>query len=334
LRKKTLILVNTGTPDSPDTSSVRRYLTEFLNDRRIIDIPWLVRKLLVNFLIVPFRAPVSAKKYSALWTENGSPLLVHQNRLVRKLQDRLKDKYQVISAMRYGNPSIDVALKEAVESKAESIVIFPLYPQYSSSTTGSVYEHVMNSVKELDTIPGLIFTGQFYSHPLYIESVANKILEYDIAAYDHVLFSYHGLPEKQVRKIHPDEDILTCTCTTQMPAHGTMCYRAASYHTTRLLAERLKLEKDKYSVSFQSRFSKNWLSPFTDTVLKELVKRGNRKVLVVAPSFTADCLETTHEIGEEYRQMFISLGGEKLDLVSSLNDSDLWVDAIIGIAGL
>jgi ferrochelatase len=331
---KAVILVNTGTPDSPDASSVRRYLAEFLGDRRIIGLPWLMRKLLVNLVIAPFRAPLSARKYKRIWTEKGSPLKVNHLRLAEKLQERAGHDYLVMGAMRYGSPSLGEALMKAIEAQADSVRIVPLYPQYASSTTGSVYEHVMKLVGKLEVVPEISFTGQFYSHHLYIEAVAGRMLEHDLSIYDHILFSYHGLPVRQVSKLHPGTECRTCSCNVEFPAHGTQCYRATAYETTRLIAGKLSLDAGQYSTSFQSRFASGWLEPFTDTVLRDLVSKGKRKVLVVAPSFTADCLETLYETGVEYRQMFLSLGGERLDLVESLNYDDRWVDALAEIAGI
>lgn len=334
MRREAIILVNTGTPDSPETSSVRRYLAEFLNDRRIIGLPWLIRKLLVNLIIVPFRAPVSARKYRQIWTAHGSPLKVNMMHLAEKLQEKAGKDYLVLAAMRYGSPSLETVLIKVKEFQPASLKVIPLYPHYASSTTGSVYEKVMKLVGKWEAIPEISFAGQFYSDPQYLESVVKKILEHSLADYDHILFSYHGLPYKQINKIHPAIECKTCNCELEFPAHGTFCYRAAAYQTTRLLAEKLNLDTGKYSTSFQSRFSSGWLAPFTDTVLKDFAGQGKRKVLVVSPSFTSDCLETLHEIGEEYRQLFISSGGERLDLVSSLNYDDKWVEALAGIAGI
>lgn len=334
MSRKVIILVNTGSPDSSSVSAVRRYLGEFLNDRRVIDIPWLARKLLVNLIIVPFRAPVSAEKYRQIWTEDGSPLKFNHQRLTEKLQQRAGDTYKVIAAMRYGKPSLKEALRQAHELQPESIKIVPLYPHYASSTTGSVYEHVMRLMQKWDSLPDISFTGQFYTHHLYIETLAGKIREHKFDEYDHVLFSYHGLPLKHIEKAHPEKKIHDCRCENDLPAHGSLCYKATTYHTTRLLADRLNLKPGTYSTSYQSRFASNWLSPFTDSVLKDLVIQGKRKVLVVSPSFAADCLETLHEIGEEYRQVFSALGGERLDMVESLNYDDKWVEALAQITGV
>ena len=209
MKRKAIILVNTGTPDAPDTSSVRRYLSEFLNDRRIISLPWLIRKLLVNLIIVPFRAPVSARKYRQIWTEHGSPLKVNMIRLAEKLQDKAGKDYLVLPAMRYGNPPLGEVLVKVLEFQPASVKVVPLYPHYASSTTGSVYEKVMKIVKKWEVMPELILAGQFYYNQLFIGSVSKRISRHDLKDYDHIIFSYHGLPLKQIKKKHPGIDYKT-----------------------------------------------------------------------------------------------------------------------------
>jgi len=329
--KKVLLLVNTGTPDKPDVRNVRRFLSEFLNDPRVIDLPWLFRKLLVNLIIVPFRAGKSTKLYRELWTPEGSPLLLHLANLITRLRDLLKDNYLVYGAMRYGNPALkDILLKIKNESPDE-LVVLPLFPQYASSTTGSVNAFIMKEIQTWNVMPSISFIGQFYSHPAYIEALTNQIKRYDPGSFDHVLFSYHGLPLRHISKAHPEHSISECTCLKSMPQHGNLCYKATCYATTRLLVEKLALPDKGYSTSFQSRLSKDWLSPFTDMTLKNLIAEGKRRVLVVAPSFVADCLETIVEIESEYRNIFLNEGGEELVLVKSMNDSEEWSDAIIKI---
>ena len=332
--KKVILIVNTGTPDQPDIKHVRKYLSEFLNDCRIIDLPWLSRKLLVNLVIVPFRAPKSTRLYRKLWTGTGSPLLDNLNKIVVKLEQKLKGEYSVYGVMRYGNPSLKEILKKLRSESVDEITVFPLYPQYASSTTGSVHDLIMKEIQTWNVIPGICFTGQFYSHPAFIDAFASQVRRYNPEMYDHVLFSYHGLPLRHIQKAHPLNDYKNCNCHNSFPDHGIYCYKATCYETTRLLAERFNLFPESYSTSFQSRLSKNWLSPFTDATLKELIQQGKKRVLVVAPSFVADCLETIIEINEKYRNLFKQSGGEELVLVESLNDKDEWVDAIITIAKL
>jgi len=329
--KKFLILINTGTPDEAKVGAVRRYLSEFLNDRRVIDIPWLFRKLLVNLIIVPFRAPVSTRKYSGLWTDNGSPLLYNMNNLVDKVRAGINGEYEVIGAMRYGNPSLESALEYIRSLTPEEIIILPLFPHYASSTTGSVNEYLINKVRRWDLIPAIRLVGQFYSHPAYIDAMISHLRTYDPKSYDHVLFSYHGLPISHIERIHPGTDCSSCSCDKLFPAECPMCYKATCYATTRSLADKLNLSPGKFSTSFQSRLTRRWLEPFTDGVLINLARSGKNKVLVIAPSFVADCLETIVEIDEEYRAIFEKEGGKEFIMAKSLNDNDEWAKALIQI---
>jgi ferrochelatase len=334
MNRKVLILINTGTPDSPGVRDVRRYLTEFLNDKRVIDIPWLLRKILVNLIIVPFRAPVSSRKYRKLWTDDGSPLLNNLDNLVRKVQNIVKDEYLVFGAMRYGNPSLKRILDSVKLLSPGQVVIFPLYPHYASSTTGTVNEFIFSRIRKWDIIPDIRMAGQFYSHPAYIDAMTKHLRAYDPDKFDHVLFSYHGLPLSHIQRIHPATDSKNCSCESVFPPDGSLCYKATCYETTRLLAEKLNLSPGKFSTSFQSRLTRRWLEPFTDSVLQNLARGGTRKVLVIAPSFVADCLETVLEIDEEYRNLFQNEGGEEFIMAKSLNDNDEWVKAIIRITDL
>ncbi len=331
-KTRALLLVNVGTPDKPKTGSVRRYLSQFLNDARVIDIPWLGRTLLVNGIIVPFRAKKSARLYQKLWTEEGSPLLIHLENLAEKLQENSGDAFTVFGAMRYGNPSMKDVLNKIRREQFDEIVVFPLYPHYASSTTGSVVEEVMERVGKWNVIPAVRIISQYYSHPSFLSAFAEKIKSYRPEEYDRILFSYHGLPVRQVEKVHPSISEAECSCEMAMPEHGTFCYKATCYETTRLLVKHLGLDNENVLTAFQSRLSKNWLKPFTDETIQNLAEQGHKKVLVVAPSFVSDCLETTIEIGDEYKELFEQNGGEKLTLVESLNSDDRWVEAVKEIA--
>ncbi len=326
--KKALVLINIGTPDKPEKSAVKKYLTEFLNDKFVIDIPWLLRKILVNLIIIPFRVKNSTALYKRLWTDEGSALLFYQNSLVKKLNDKYGAEYDVYSAMRYGNPSLEKVLKQIDSKEYEELVILPMYPQYATSTTLSTKLKVEKILKKLKSGVKYRFVDQFYAHPSFIKAFVHQIQQSANQDFDHVIFSYHGLPVRQVEKLHPGIESSSCTCHVKMPEHGTYCYKATCYETTRLLAKALNLDKEKYSVSFQSRLSKNWLTPFTDANLMKFSNAGIKKILVVAPAFVTDCLETVIEIGWEYKEIFKEKGGEKLELVPSLNDSDVWVEAI------
>jgi ferrochelatase len=332
--RKALLLINTGTPDTPAVKDVRRFLSRFLNDGRVIDLPWLSRKMLVNLAIVPFRAPRSAALYRKLWRVDGSPLLANLEKLVAGLQERVGSNCDVFGAMRYGNPSLEKIFRQVAGAGYDEIIIFPLYPHYASSTTGSVHEFVMKLAAGLNVIPSLRFISQYYGNPAFIEAWADNIGSHNPGNHDHVLFSYHSLPIRQVERTHPDVTVATCSCTVSMPEHGRHCYRAACYETTRIIASRLGLKEGTYSTAFQSRLTGKWLSPFTDKVLEKLAAEGKRKVLVAAPSFTADCLETVIEIGDEYQHHFRQAGGSELVMVPGLNDSRLWISAIADIAGL
>ena len=333
MNKNVIILVNTGTPEKPERKYVHRFLTQFLNDYRVIDLPWLFRKILVNLIIIPFRIHRSTSLYEKLWTPEGSPLLINLDNLVNKLQTNT-DSYRIIGAMRYGNPSLDKILKSLKKDSVEKLIIFSLFPHYASSTTGSVNELVMSNIRTWEIIPDLKFINHYYSHPSFIRVWVNQIGKYNLQNFDHVLFSYHGLPLSHIQKSHPEIDFSSCSCTKYMPSHGTSCYKAACYETTRLISQKLNLQEGAFSTSFQSRLTKKWLSPFTDQALSDLLRENKKRVLVVAPSFVADCLETIIEIGDDYKNLFKQSGGEELILVESLNDNDEWVKAIKEIAGL
>ena len=323
-----VVLINVGTPDSPSVGDVRRYLLEFLNDRRVIDIPWLLRKILVNLIIVPLRSPSSAKLYKALWTEHGSPLLYHGKSVKNKLQEQLGDNYRVYLAMRYGNPHLKKVLEEITAGSFSEIIAIPLYPHYASSTTGTAVEMIMKTVKNREVIPEIKFISQFYNDQGFIDAFVKRIRSCNYLNYEHIVFSYHGLPLRQINKIHPGTDADSCGCEDYMPGHGKYCYKATCYETTRLLVSKLNLTRENYSVAFQSRLSGRWMEPFTDQLLVSKAKEGTKKILVAAPSFVADCLETTVELGIEYKKLFLSSGGRQLDYVQSLNDMPEWINAL------
>lgn len=323
-----VLLINLGTPDEPTVGAVRRYLFQFLNDKRVMDIPWIFRKILVNLIIVPFRAPKSTKLYKQLWTKEGSPLLTNTLQLKEKLQVKMDNEAKIFMAMRYQNPSLKDTLNTIRKEGYSKITVLPLFPHYASSTTSSVIEAVWDEVRNWNVIPSIQTINQFYDHPSFINAFAKRILAYNLDDYDFVLFSYHGIPMSQTDRIHPHITTTKCNCDKEMPEHGKFCYRATCYQTTRLLVERLGLSADRYTTSFQSRLSDYWLKPFTDTTLTELSQKGIKRVLVVAPAFVADCLETIVEIDYEYKELFIANGGEKLTMVESLNADDAWVDAV------
>lgn len=325
-----VLLVNLGTPDTPNVPDVRKYLREFLLDKRVIDIPAVQRYALINGIIAPFRAPKSAKVYKQLWTERGSPLLFHGLDLQKKLQALLGNGYHVAFGMRYQSPSIKSALEELQEQSVERIIVLPLFPQYASASTGSVQDKVMEIVKDWWVIPSINFISSFCDDPGFINAFADLGKQYMAKDdYDHVIFSYHGLPERQVLKGSNKGYCQLGACCNTYNKRNKYCYRASCFATSRLLAAELGLREDQYTVTFQSRLLKDpWLQPYTDEVLKTLPGKGIKKVLAYSPAFVADCLETTIEVGEEFREMFLHAGGEKWQLVESLNSNDQWVEAV------
>lgn len=329
MKKTGVLLIQLGTPDSPKVNDVRRYLTEFLNDPRVIDLPWLGRKLLVNGIIVPFRSPKSAKIYKELWelSNNESPLLTYTESTTKLLQKRFQDKDVTIHmAMRYQNPSMDKVLEEMRRANYEKIVILPLFPQYASASGGSAIEKAMNIIRKWWVIPDIEIISQFYDHEAYIDAIVERAKQFNIEDYDRVMFSYHGLPDRHVDKVYDTGLCEDQPCETEINEENKFCYKAECYATTRLLAEKLNI-KD-YTVAFQSRLNKKWLTPFSDEVIDKWGKEGAKKILVFSPAFVADCLETLVEIGVEYQEDFEKLGGEKVQLVPSTNDHPRFIDCL------
>jgi protoporphyrin/coproporphyrin ferrochelatase len=330
--KTGVLLVNLGTPDSTATSDVRKYLREFLMDGRVIDFPLIPRWMLVNLIIAPFRAPKSANEYRKLWTDRGSPLLFHTEDLRDKLVQKLDmDQYQVEIAMRYQSPSIEDGLKKLNKANVKKIIVLPLFPQYASATNGSVVDKVMEIARKWQIIPSISFINNFVDHPLFLEAWAElgkELMEKE--NYDIFLFSYHGLPERQIKKGSVDGYCqLSDKCCGNYTKKNQFCYRGQCFHTTRLISGKLGLPAEKVVTCFQSRLGKDpWIKPYTEDMIKELAEKGVKKVLVFSPAFVADCLETTIEVGEEYKEEFEELGGEKWDLVPSLNSSDKWIDCV------
>lgn len=328
--KTGILLVNLGTPDSPAVPDVRKYLVEFLLDKRVIDIPALQRNLLVRGIIAPFRAPKSATLYKKIWTDKGSPLLVYSKQLKTKLQNKLSADYIVELAMRYQSPCIENGLNNLHNQNCSRLIIVPLFPQYASASNGSVIDKVMEITKNRLAIPDIHFTGSFHNHPLFIKAFAEIGKKHQPENYDHILFSFHGLPERQILKSVPQNNCLTETCCDSLHEKNQLCYRAQCFDTARLIAAQLNIPKEKYTICFQSRLGKTpWIKPYSDLVIDELAKKGVKKILAFSPAFVADCLETLYEIGVEYDEIFKSKGGEKITLVESLNDNDLFVDCLV-----
>ncbi len=329
--KIAVLLMNVGSPDEPTVSSVRKYLTAFLNDKRVIDLPWLLRKFLVNAIIIPFRVKKSTGLYQHLWTEKGSPLIYYSEELKQKLQVQLGDSFQVFVGMRYGNPGYKKALSEIKKKGFEKLILVPLFPQHAMSTTETAVVAAQKEIKKLGIKSEIIEVGQFYDHPKFIDAFVVQARKHDLSKFDHIVFSYHGLPNRQVEKCHPGIRVESCNCKSVLPNHGKFCYRATCYETSRLIASKLNLTGSDYSVGFQSRLSNNWLTPFTDAILRKKLSEGKKDILVFAPSFVTDCLETILEIGVEYGEEFKQNGGNKLQLVESLNVENTWVEVLAEI---
>lgn len=331
MKKKGVLLVNLGTPDSTAVPDVRKYLREFLMDKRVIDVPFWKRWMLINLIIAPLRAPKSAKEYRNLFDEKGSPLKYYGFEARDKLRKIVSEEYQIELAMRYQSPSIQEGLDSL--KNCASIHVIPLFPQYASASTGSVQDKVMELVKDWQIIPDIKFTSQFFEEELFLDTIVDNakkmIKETD---YDHFLFSYHGIPERHITKGSVGDHCKLGSCCDVLSDNNRYCYRAQCFETTRLLAKKLDLSDDQYTVTFQSRLGKTpWIKPYTDVVLEELADAGKKKVLAFSPSFISDCLETTVEVGETYQEEFIEAGGEQWDLVPSLNVEDKWVKCLKGM---
>jgi ferrochelatase len=329
--KTGVLLVNLGTPDSPSVSHVRKYLRKFLMDKRVIDISFLSRWALVNLIIAPFRAPKSAKVYAKLWEDRGSPLMFHGMDLMTKLKKSLGDEFAVSLGMRYQKPTIVSALEELLTQNVRKIIVLPLFPQYASATTGSVFEQVMDDIKGRLVLPEIDFISQYPDDDLMIKTFAEIGRKYmKTTDFDHVVFSYHGLPERQIRKSSVDGYCqLNSKCCSTYHTKNQFCYRAQCFLTSRKLAEELSLKDEQYSVFFQSRLGKDpWIQPYAEVEINRLASEGIKKILIFSPAFTADCLETSIEVGEEFKELFFEEGGEAWQLVESLNSHDMWVESL------
>jgi protoporphyrin/coproporphyrin ferrochelatase len=326
--KKAVLLVNLGTPESPQPKHVRKYLTEFLNDPFVIDLPWLMRKLLVNLIIIPFRLKKSTRLYRRLWTNARSPISIYLEQLRIKLQKQVGEGVTVYAAMRYGEPSLKNVLTQINDNGADELLVFALFPQYASSTTGSIIHAVQKSKNRLQNVKKIHFSEQFYYQPSFIDAFCERITSYQPASFDHIIFSCHSLPIRHIEGIHPAYSCANCSCENELPSYGSQCYKATSYETSRLIANKLQIKREAYTVAFQSRFSKNWIGPFTEDIIIQSALSGKSKVLIVAPSFVADCLETIVEIGQDYKKLFQQYGGKELVMVESLNAEDYWVKAL------
>ncbi|MBI2340703.1 MAG: ferrochelatase [Deltaproteobacteria bacterium] len=326
--KNGVLLINLGTPDEPTVPAVRRYLKEFLSDPYVIDINPLARWLLVNCIIGPFRSPKSTLAYKKIWTDRGSPLLFHTMDLTKKVAEKLGSNFAVETAMRYGNPGLKTAIARLVDAGVHSIKVFPLYPQYALSSTETSLQEASRILGELRYEGMLDTVGPFYGHAGFIRAFAEtgRPVLTDLNP-DHVVFSFHGLPERHIRKV--SRCPMDNSCCETISEHNRLCYRAHCVQTARAIAQESALSKDQYTISFQSRLGRTpWIKPYTDLILPELARQGKKRIAVFCPSFVADCLETLEEIAIRGKESFLATGGERLALIPSLNSHPSWVEAI------
>lgn len=326
--------MNLGSPDSTEVKDVKRYLDEFLMDGRVIDKPWLFRLLLVKGIITPFRAAKSAEAYKTIWTKEGSPLIVLTKELQQALQQLVKEPIEI--AMRYGSLTPDKAFDALVkrEPGLEEVIAVPLYPHYAMSSYETAVEHAKEIHRNKKYPFRLNFIKPFFDNHSYLNALAQSIRPYLAESYDHILFSYHGIP---ARHIHRDDPSVTkgclalpgTECVPGAPGH-TNCYRRQVIATTKLVMKQLEVPLEKYSLSFQSRLGKGWLEPFTDKRLEEMPKEGIKKLLILCPAFVSDCLETLEEIEERGKEIFINAGGESFKMIPCLNVHPLWVSTLKG----
>jgi ferrochelatase len=323
--------MNLGSPDSTDVRDVKAYLNEFLMDERVIDYPYLLRLPLVRGVIVPKRVENSAHAYSTVWTDEGSPLIVLTNKLKHAVAAEIP--YPVSIAMRYGTPTPRAAFDELVAQSPnlKTVTLLPLYPHYAMSSYETAVEYARKAHKKGNYKFELEVIKPFYNDEYYINALSESIAPYLKEAYDHVLFSYHGLPERHMRKA--DVTGQHCMrsancCTTPSPAHST-CYRHQCFATTQLVAGRLNIPLEKHSISFQSRLGREeWLKPYTAPLLEELPAKGIKKLVILCPAFVSDCLETLEEIAMAGKEAFLNAGGESFTFVPCLNVQPQWVQAI------
>jgi ferrochelatase len=327
-----IVLMNLGSPDSTAVPDVKRYLNEFLMDKRVIDYPWLFRKILIEGIIVPKRAAQSAKAYASIWWEEGSPLIVLTKQLQKAVQNDMEIPVEI--AMRYGTPSPEEAFDNLLKQNPglKEVVSLPLYPHYAMSSYETAVEYAKEIYKKKKYKFRLSFVPPFYDEPDYINALTESMRPYLQQDYDYILFSYHGLPERHMRKADPTGahclQVNDC-CHVKSPAHET-CYRHQITVTSELVAEKLGLPREKWGISFQSRLGREeWLKPYTAHLLETLPAEGKKKLLIVCPAFVSDCLETLEEIAVEGKRSFLNSGGETFTMIPCLNIHPLWVKAVV-----
>lgn len=305
-----VLLTNLGTPSAPTTHAVKKYLAEFLSDPRVVEIPKLLWRLILHGIVLRTRPKKSAKLYEKIWQPEGSPLLIHSQRLAEKLQNILPEPYKVVLGMRYGQPSIAAALNELKKYPIKSLIILPLYPQYSSTTTASTFDAVGAVLKKWRIIPEVHFISSYYGNKNYISALADSVRSQ--IKKDYLLFSFHGLPQRFVDSGDP--------------------YQQQCFTTANLVAEKLQLPQEKWGVVFQSRFGKaKWIQPYCDATLKKMPAQGCKNISIICPGFSVDCLETLEEIAIQNRQFFLEAGGENFNYIPALNDTNQHAEMLAGI---
>jgi len=329
MSKQGVLLINLGSPDSTSVSDVRKYLREFLMDPRVLDTPWPVRWCVVNLAILPKRPVESAEAYKKVWTKEGSPLVVTSRNVQRALAARAGGDFAVDLAMRYQSPGIESAIARLHEQGITDLLVFPLFPHFAMSSFETAAVRAREVASRLAPGMNLKVVEPYYNDPDYIAALAVSASDLLRTGYDHLLFSFHGLPERHMRKANPGYclKVPNC-CSTPGPAHRT-CYRAQCFATVRAFVEAAGVPADKYSVSFQSRLGRDpWLKPYTDFEFARLANSGIKKLLVICPAFVSDCLETLEEIAIRGREIFTESGGKEFDLIPCMNEHPRWIEAL------
>ncbi len=334
---KAVLLLNLGTPAEPTTKGLRDFYKYFFSDPFVFDMNPLGRWLLRNLIIQPFRAPKTARDYAKIWMDDGSPLKVYADRLQRSVQQAFADSGEdvlVVNGMAYSAPFIHDAMAELERRGIRDILVLSLFPQYSTATSASVFHGVRQAAARWQQTPNLSFVNDLYGEADFIAAWAGLVRKHlEGLAVDHVIFSYHGLPEKAIKKIDTADVCKFGACCQRVGEHNRLCYRAQCAATTEGIVQQLGWERDFYSMAFQSRFGRQvWIQPYLDQHIQEQVKMGHKRIAILTPSFVSDCLETIHEIGIEYRHQFMEAGGEEFHLVPNLNDDAGWFAAVHAIA--
>jgi len=335
MKKQGVLLINLGSPDSPSVPDVRRYLREFLMDPCVLDAPWPVRAFIVHGCILPFRPKQSAKAYQQIWTPEGSPLVVTSRNVQQALQERLGGDCAVELAMRYQNPGIASALAALHAQGITDVLVIPLFPHYAMSSYGTAAQRAQELAAKLAPGMRLKIAEPYYANPRYIQALAASAGEYLQKDYDHLLVSFHGLPERHLRKADPTRSHCLGSadcCERPSPAHRT-CYRAQCFATVRAFAGAACVPQEKLSIAFQSRLGRDpWLKPYADFEFTRLAQSGVKKLLVICPAFVSDCLETLEEVALRGRDTFLEAGGEEFTLIPCLNEHPAWINALESLA--